>query len=211
MKITRTHVLVGGSVGLVGVVLGAALLLSDSESARTKSGAATVSGWRPTPKVELAKGKADEKRRGGVALAPAREAKTAKSLNLPAERRGGSTSSDHGSHAVAGTNATSSDRGGTGSGVAGASNGPRILTAEERAKLAQNLQKVDWGKSLADLVAALKDAKANGTNFDSESFVEAAQVNVALAEAANQLGLKGPASALGDPTVRSVVVPSWLN
>src|SRR5579883_2322414 len=210
MKITRTHIFVGGSVGLVGVVLGAALLVSDSESSREKSATAKASAWRPTPKVELAKGKTDEKHRGGVALAPSREAKTAKPLNLPSERQGASTSSDHGSHAVAGTNAASSDRG-AGSGVAGASSGPRILTAEERAKLAQNLHKVDWDKSLADLVAAIKDAKANGRNFDSESFVEAAQVNLALAEAANQLGLKGPASALGDPTVRSVVVPSWLN
>jgi hypothetical protein len=89
--------------------------------------------------------------------------------------------------------------------------GPHVLTAEERQKLAENLAKVDWAKSLKDLVAGLKSARASGKNLEGEAFVEAAEVNLALAEAASALGLKGPAAALGDPTVRSVVVPAWLD
>jgi hypothetical protein len=90
------------------------------------------------------------------------------------------------------------------------STGPHALTAEERAELASNLAKINWQKSIADLVAALKSARANGPGAGGDTSVEAAQINLALAQAAEELGLPGPAAALGDPTVRSVVVPAWL-
>ncbi|HZU96319.1 MAG TPA: hypothetical protein VFF73_06500 [Planctomycetota bacterium] len=90
------------------------------------------------------------------------------------------------------------------------SRAPRNLSAEERRKLAAELAKVDWDHTLKDLVAQLR-ARRTGQGADPDTYIESAQVNIALAEAAKTLGLPGPRAALGDPTVRSVVVPAWLN
>src|SRR5579871_2531600 len=100
MKITRVHIFAFGSVALVATVLASTLLLSDSGSARDKAqAAAKAPSWRPTPKVQLAKGKAEEKR-GGVKLAPTRELAAVKASSLPPDARGESSASAHGSHGV---------------------------------------------------------------------------------------------------------------
>jgi hypothetical protein len=84
------------------------------------------------------------------------------------------------------------------------------LTADQKRRLADALSRIDWDRSLKDLVAAARAAQLSGQSADPGSFVQGAQVRLALAQAAEALGLAGPKQALQDPSVRSVVVPAWL-
>jgi hypothetical protein len=82
-----------------------------------------------------------------------------------------------------------------------------------KARLLEILGRVDWEKALRDLRASGKAAHAKGRRgpVDPDALVESAQIKLALAEAARELGLRRPTAALSDPTVRSVVLPAWLN
>ncbi len=205
MKIAHWQALACGTFVLGVSAVAAPFLLSEPGTRASRDASRGAATALATPDAKLAA--AAKERRRAVALDGARTPKA-----LPATSGPRILGEASGQAAVSElVPVTAKARAGASESASSRAAGPHVLTAEEREKLAQNLARVDWGKSLKDLVAAMKNARASGKNTGGETFVEAAEVNLALAEAASQLGLKGPAAALGDPTVRSVVVPAWLD
>jgi len=206
MKLAHSRAIALG-VFVVGTAsVAGACLMSSTDGPATRHTAATGSG-ATMPKATLGPSKertATKDVRGAATVAPA-----ARSLALEtgtAPRAGAPSSSDHGHAALAGGAEESSAAASPVAALASR----RDLTPEQREKLAAALGKVDWNQALKDLVAAVKAARAQGQNPDPDTFVEGAEIHLALAEAAKALGLKGPGQALADPNVRSVVVPAWL-
>jgi len=208
MKLTRGKALAVGIVTVAGTAIAASSLLSDSErDARgASSGGALAAGSREADSRAASAARRDvrAKTRGAI---PGLSLGT----GLLGSMREGSVSSLDGS-GLASAGSLAARGKSQASGARAGANGPeRVLSAEQKQKLAQALAKVDWDQSLKDLVQAIKAARTNGTTPDPDALVESAEINLALAEAAKDLGLKNPAAALGDPSVRSVVVPPWLN
>ncbi|HZV00434.1 MAG TPA: hypothetical protein VFF73_27220 [Planctomycetota bacterium] len=202
MKLAHSRAIALG-VFVVGTAsVAGACLMSSTDGPATRHTAATGSG-ATMPKATLGPSKertATKDVRGAATVAPA-----ARSLALEtgtAPRAGAPSSSDHGHAALAGGAEESSAAASPVAALASR----RDLTPEQREKLAAALGKVDWNQALKDLVAAVKAARAQGQNPDPDTFVEGAEIPLALAEAAKALGLKGPGQALADPNVRSVVV-----
>lgn len=204
MKPTRKAALLAGGVALAGALFAFSCLVADGESGRScahghSSGGTLAAGALPAPRSQRRSSGARRTAAARVSClasnACALALRGAEAMK-PGSKPDGTPGAVAPSHTAKPPSAAASRR---------------SLTAEQRRKLADALAQVDWNQALKDLAQAMKDARANGTAFDPTSSLEATNVKAALAAAASALGLKSPAAALGDPEVRSVVVPAWLN
>jgi hypothetical protein len=206
MKITRQAAFATGTVALGGLLLAGAFLLSDAASGKdARRGTRALAG-----ESLAARERSLATARGATARRPARSPSsgtTAPATTAVSRGEGSAMALAVGAGGQGDAALAASARKSAGGALEGSRAAQDRRSSEKQQRALAALAKVDWDHTLKDLVTAMKAARGGA---DPATLVEGAEIRLALAEAAQQLGLKTTAAALGDPTVRSVVVPSWL-